>query len=361
MENLGLKADFWSGKRVLVTGHTGFKGGWTSLVLTMLGAKVHGLSLPPTDDSIFFNSVGVDRFVASNDYVNIKNYDDCLRIINAAKPEILIHMAAQPLVRLSYSSPIETYAVNVMGTANILEATRNLASVEAIVNVTTDKCYKNNEWEWPYRECEALGGYDPYSSSKACSEIVSAAYRDSFMRPKGVQLATARAGNVIGGGDWSKDRLLPDILRAIDANKNIVIRSPASIRPWQHVLEPVVGYLLLAQKLSEEKSKFDSAWNFGPEVNDCWSVGDVASKVCEFSGYPDWIAPSVKQPHEASFLKLDSSKAKSRLGWRPRWHVDTALKKTIEWHKDFKLERDMYESSVNQILSYQENISYYDN
>jgi len=361
MENLGLKVDFWSGKRVLLTGHTGFKGGWTSLMLTMLGAEVHGLSLPPTGDSMFYNSVAMERRISGSTYSDITSYQSCLDVIKEFKPNIIIHMAAQALVRVSYSSPLETYMTNVMGVANILEAARQVESVKVIVNVTTDKCYKNNEWLWPYRENDALGGHDPYSSSKACAEIISAAYRDSFFANSGVQLATARAGNVIGGGDWSKDRLLPDILRAIDGNKKIAIRSPDSIRPWQHVLEPVVGYLLLAQKLSKEKSKFDSAWNFGPEENDCWSVGDVASKVCELSGYPDWIASSLKQPHEASFLKLDSSKAKSRLGWMPRWHVDTALKKTIEWHKDFKLERDMYESSVNQILSYQDNISYHDN
>jgi CDP-glucose 4,6-dehydratase len=353
MENLGLKKNFWDGRSVLLTGHTGFKGGWAASLLNMLGAKVHGLSLPPTKASRFFNSVGVDGLVVSNEYVNIKNYDDCLRVIDAAEPEILIHMAAQPLVRASYSYPLETYHVNVMGTANILEAVRQVDTVEAVVNVTTDKCYKNNEWDWPYRECEALGGYDPYSSSKACSEIVSAAYRDSFFSEKGGQLATARAGNVIGGGDWSEDRLLPDILRAIDADENIVIRSPSSVRPWQHVLEPVTGYLLLAQKLMEEKNKFDSAWNFGPEESDCWSVGGVASKVCELLEYSDWTAPATKGPHEASFLKLDSSKAKMRLGWRPRWHVDTALQKTIEWHQDFRQEKDMYQTTINQILSYQ--------
>jgi CDP-glucose 4,6-dehydratase len=337
----------------LLTGHPGFKGGWTALLLSMLGAKVDGLSLAPTDASRFFNAVGVERLVRSNQYANIKNHEDCLTAIKASAPEIIIHMAAQPLVRESYLNPLETYFVNVMGTANILEAARQVDTVKVILNVTTDKCYKNNEWEWPYREGEPLGGHDPYSSSKACSELVSAAYRDSFFKEKGVQLATARAGNVIGGGDWSEDRLLPDILRSIDFDKEIIIRSPTAIRPWQHVLEPIIGYLLLVQKMAEEENMFDSAWNFGPEENDCWSVGKVASKVCEITEYSGWTAPPTKQPHEASFLKLDSSKAKARLGWRPRWHVDTALQKTIEWHQDFRQGKDMYQSTINQILSYQ--------
>jgi CDP-glucose 4,6-dehydratase len=356
MENLGLDQNFWDGRKVLLTGHTGFKGGWATLLLTMMGARVFGLSLPPTDASRFFNAVGIDRLVKSNEYANIKNYDDCLRIMKASAPEVIIHMAAQPLVRESYLNPLETYFVNVIGTANILEAARQVDSVKAIVNVTTDKCYKNNEWEWSYRESEALGGYDPYSSSKACSEIVSAAYRDSFFNEKGVQLATARAGNVIGGGDWSKDRLLPDILRSIDVNEKIIIRSPLSVRPWQHVLEPITGYLLLAQRLAGEKNKFNSAWNFGPEENDCWPVSRVVSKICEITEHAVWTAPGAQQPHEASFLKLDSSKAKTKLGWQPRWHVDTALEKTVEWHQDFKLEKDMYESTINQILSYQRDI-----
>lgn len=353
MENLGLDQKFWDGRKVLLTGHTGFKGGWATLLLKMLGARVYGLSLAPTDASRFFNAVGIDRLVKSNEYANIKNYDDCLRVMKASAPEVIIHMAAQPLVRASYSNPLETYFVNVMGTANVLEAARQVDTVQAIVNVTTDKCYKNNEWEWSYREGEPLGGYDPYSSSKACSEIVSAAYRDSFFNDKGVQLATARAGNVIGGGDWSEDRLLPDILRSIDADEKIIIRSPSSIRPWQHVLEPVTGYLLLAQKLVEDRNIFASAWNFGPEENDCWSVGKVTSKVCEIVQYSDWVSPVAKKPHEASFLKLDSSKAKTRLGWHPRWHVDMALQKTVDWHQDYMQQKNMHDSTVKQILSYQ--------
>ena len=353
MESLGLKVDFWSGKRVLLTGHTGFKGGWASLMLTMLGAKVHGLSLPPTGDSMFYNSVAMERRISGSTYADITSYQSCLDVVKQFKPDIILHMAAQALVRVSYSSPLETYMVNVMGVANILEAARQVESVKVIVNVTTDKCYKNNEWLWPYRENEALGGHDPYSSSKACAEIISAAYRDSFFANSGVQLATVRAGNVIGGGDWSKDRLIPDVLRSLDANETISIRSPSSIRPWQHVLEPVSGYILLAQKLEESQNKYSEAWNFGPEENDCWTVGKIVTHVCEIAQRGSWVSPEVDQPHEAGLLKLDSSKAKTNLGWMPRWKVNEALKKTIEWHQKFISGDDMYNYSVAQIMEYQ--------
>jgi len=353
MEKLGLKEDFWSGKRVLLTGHTGFKGGWASLMLTMLGAKVHGLSLPPTEDSVFYKSVGIENRIAGSTYTDITSYQSCLDVMEEFKPDIILHMAAQALVRVSYSNPLETYMVNVIGVANLLEAARQVESVKVIVNVTTDKCYKNNEWLWPYRENEALGGHDPYSSSKACAEIISAAYRDSFFANNGVQLATARAGNVIGGGDWSKDRLIPDILRSLEANEIISIRSPSSIRPWQHVLEPVTGYILLAQKLGENQDVFSEAWNFGPEENDCWSVGKIVTRVCDITQKGSWDTPVIDQPHEASLLKLDSSKAKSRLGWMPRWNVSEALKKTIEWYQKSLSGDDMYEFSVTQIMEYQ--------
>ena len=358
MENLGLSLDFWSGKRVLLTGHTGFKGGWTSLMLTMLGAKVHGLSLPPTEDSVFYKSVGIEHRIFGSTYSDITSYQSCLDVIKEFKPDIIIHMAAQALVRDSYSNPLETYMVNVMGVANILEAARQVESVEVIVNVTTDKCYKNNEWLWPYRENEALGGHDPYSSSKACSEIVSAAYRDSFFTKSGVQLATARAGNVIGGGDWSKNRLIPDILRSLDANEVINVRSPLAIRPWQHVLEPVSGYILLAQKLGEDKNKYNEAWNFGPEEDDCWNVEKIATYICKISKRGSWIPLNIDQPHEAGLLKLDSSKAKANLGWSPRWKVSEALRKTLEWHQEFLSGTDMYGYSLEQITEYQTNWIY---
>ena len=353
MENLGLSVDFWSGKRVLLTGHTGFKGGWTSLMLTMLGAKVHGLSLPPTEDSVFYKAVGIEHRISGSTYSDITSYQSCLDVIKEFKPDIILHMAAQALVRNSYSNPLETYMVNVMGVANILEAARQVESVEVIVNVTTDKCYKNNEWLWPYRENEALGGHDPYSSSKACSEIVSAAYRDSFFTKSGVQLATARAGNVIGGGDWSKNRLIPDVLRSLDASEVITVRSPLAIRPWQHVLEPVSGYILLAQKLGEDKNKYNEAWNFGPEENDCWSVEKIVTYVCRIAKRGSWIPLDIDQPHEAGLLKLDSSKAKANLSWSPRWKVSEALRKTLKWHQEFLSGTDMYGYSLAQIMEYQ--------
>lgn len=353
MENLDLKEKFWSGKRVLLTGHTGFKGGWASLMLTMLGAKVHGLSLPPTSESMFYNAVAMESKISGSTYADITNYQACLDVIKQFKPDVILHMAAQALVRVSYSNPLETYMVNVMGVANVLEAARHVDSVKVIVNVTTDKCYKNNEWLWPYRENEALGGHDPYSSSKACAEIISAAYRDSFFANSGVQLATARAGNVIGGGDWSKDRLVPDVLRALDANEIISIRSPASIRPWQHVLEPISGYILLAQMLGENENKYSEAWNFGPEENDCWTVGRIVSHICKHTETGSWDSPKAVQPHEAGLLKLDSSKAKNNLGWTPRWKVGKALEKTIQWHQKFIAGEDMYDFSIAQIMEYQ--------
>ena len=352
VENLGLKVDFWTGKRVLLTGHTGFKGGWTSLMLTMLGANVHGLSLPPTEDSVFYKSVGIEQKISGSTYSDITSYQSCLDVIEKFKPDIILHMAAQALVRESYSNPLETYMVNVIGVANLLEAARQVESVKVIVNVTTDKCYKNNEWLWPYRENEALGGHDPYSSSKACSEIISAAYRDSFFAKSGVQLATARAGNVIGGGDWSKDRLVPDVLRALDADEPISIRSPSAIRPWQHVLEPVSGYILLAQMLGENENKYSEAWNFGPEENDCWTVSRIVSHICKRTELGTWVSPKTEHPHEAGVLKLDSSKAKNNLGWTPKWQVSEALEKTIQWHQKFIAGEDMYDFSVAQILEY---------
>ena len=353
MENLGLKVGFWSGKRVLLTGHTGFKGGWTSLMLTMLGANVHGLSLPQTENSVFYKSVGIEHRISGSTYSDITSYQSCLDVIEEFKPDIILHMAAQALVRVSYSNPLETYMVNVIGVANLLEAARQVESVKVIVNVTTDKCYKNNEWLWPYRENEALGGHDPYSSSKACAEIISAAYRDSFFAKSGVQLATARAGNVIGGGDWSKDRLVPDVLRALDVGETISIRSPSSIRPWQHVLEPISGYILLAQMLGENENKYSEAWNFGPEENDCWTVGRIVSHICKYTETGSWVSPKTEQPHEAGLLKLDSSKAKNNLGWTPKWHVGEALEKTIQWHQKFIDGEDMYDFSVAQIMEYQ--------
>jgi CDP-glucose 4,6-dehydratase len=274
--------------------------------------------------------------------------------MQAAQADIVLHLAAQPLVRYSYTEPVETYAVNVMGTVNLLEAVRQTSSVKAVVNVTTDKCYENREWVWPYRENEAMGGFDPYSSSKACSELVTAAYRRSFLDSRGASLASARAGNVIGGGDWAADRLVPDFLRALDSGQTLTIRSPLATRPWQHVLEPLSGYLILAQKLFTEGSGFAEAWNFGPEEADARPVQWIVEYLCSQTPDASWKCDLSQQPHEANMLKLDSSKAKAHLGWRPRWNLKNALGMTLAWHQAWKQGADMAAISVQQIQNYEE-------
>jgi CDP-glucose 4,6-dehydratase len=273
--------------------------------------------------------------------------------MRAAKPDIVLHLAAQPLVRYSYAAPVETYAVNVMGTVNLLEAVRLTPGIKAVINVTTDKCYENREWVWPYREDEAMGGFDPYSSSKACSELVTAAYRRSFLDDAGIQLASARAGNVIGGGDWADDRLVPDFLRALDAGKVLNIRSPLATRPWQHVLEPLSGYLMLAEKLFADGASFAEAWNFGSEEADAKTVQWIVERLCGQVPGAAWQCDAAPQPHEANMLKLDSSKAKARLGWRSRWNLQAALDMTLKWHQAWKRGADMAATSVKQIHAYE--------
>jgi CDP-glucose 4,6-dehydratase len=273
--------------------------------------------------------------------------------MQAAQPDIVLHLAAQPLVRHSYVAPVETYAVNVIGTVNLLEAVRQIPGVKAVVNVTTDKCYENREWVWPYRENEAMGGFDPYSSSKACSELVTAAYRRSFLESSGVHVASARAGNVIGGGDWAHDRLVPDFLRALDSGTTLTIRSPLATRPWQHVLEPLSGYLMLAEKLFNNGQTFAEAWNFGPEEADARPVQWIVEYLCSQVAGASWQCDSSPQPHEANTLKLDSSKAKAQLGWRPRWNLQTALGMTLAWHQAWKQGADMVAASVQQIRQYE--------
>jgi CDP-glucose 4,6-dehydratase len=331
--DMTVNAGFWQGKRVLLTGHTGFKGGWLSLWLQSMGADICGLSLePPTTPNLFSEaSVGVGMKSLTGD---IRDYETVRAAFAEFRPEIIIHMAAQPLVRQSYKDPVATYATNVMGTVHVLEAARQLGTVKAIVNVTTDKCYENNEWVWGYREDEPMGGYDPYSNSKACSELVSNAYRKSFYQESGIALATARAGNVIGGGDWAADRLMPDILRAFERNEPVVIRNPHATRPWQHVLEPLSGYLMLAQRLYIDGKVFAEGWNFGPSDVDArpvqWIVENMASQWGEEA---NWQMDGGQHPHEAHYLKLDISKARSKLGWTPRWTLEESLQNIIEWHK----------------------------
>jgi CDP-glucose 4,6-dehydratase len=347
-----MNAQFWRGHRVLVTGHTGFKGSWLCLWLTSLGAEVHGYALPPPTDPSLFKVTKVGELLASSEMADVRDGETLAAAVRRVRPEVVFHLAAQPLVRYSYQAPVETYAVNVMGTVHLLEAIRQTDGVRAVVSVTTDKCYENREWPWGYRENEPLGGHDPYSSSKACAELVSAAYRNSFLAASGVALATARAGNVIGGGDWAADRLLPDFLRALDAGKTLTIRSPGAIRPWQHVLEPLSGYLALAEALVASGAQAADAWNFGPGDDDArpvgWILDHLAARVPELR----WQCDASPQPHEANYLKLDSSKARAQLGWAPRWRLDTALDMTVAWHRAWRQGDDMRALSLAQIAEY---------
>jgi CDP-glucose 4,6-dehydratase len=340
---------FWKKKRVFVTGHTGFKGGWLCLWLQAMGAEVYGLSLEPNTPNSFFEEARVHQGMHSQ-LGDIRDLDTVLSAMQYCNPEIVFHMAAQPLVRQSYEKPVDTYATNVMGTLHVLEAVRRIKATRAVVNITTDKCYENKEWHWGYRENDSLGGHDPYSNSKACAELVSASYKLSFLQAAGVHLATARAGNVIGGGDWSEDRLVPDILLASVNSTSPLIRSPDSIRPWQHVLEPLCGYLVLAEKLAMYGDPFSQPWNFGPEDDDVKTVKWIVDYITAKMRAGEWLdVSSPVQPHEAKYLKLDISKAKSQLGWRPRWNLPAALDKTMEWHQAWTSGLNMREKSLEQI------------
>ncbi len=347
-----MNAQFWRGRRVLVTGHTGFKGSWLCLWLASMGAEVHGYALSPPTNPALFDVAKVGDLLAASEIADVRDCEALSAAVGRARPEIVFHLAAQPLVRYSYRAPVETYAVNVMGTVHLLEAVRQNDCVRAVLSVTTDKCYENREWPWGYRENEPLGGHDPYSSSKACAELVSAAYRTSFLAESGVALATARAGNVIGGGDWAADRLLPDFLRALDAGETLTIRSPGAIRPWQHVLEPLSGYLALAEALVEAGTQAAEAWNFGPVDDDARPVGWILDHLVARVPELRWQCDSAPQPHEANYLKLDSSKARARLGWAPRWRLDQALDMTVAWHCAWRQGDDMRALSMAQIAEY---------
>lgn len=348
---------FWQGKRVFVTGHTGFKGSWLCLWLEKLGAVVQGYALdPPTDVSLFEQAR-----VATGMQSQISDIRDSEALASSMirfQPEIVIHMAAQPLVRLSYAEPVETYSTNVMGTVHLLEAVRKSKSARAVVNVTSDKCYDNKEWVWGYREDEPMGGYDPYSSSKGCAELVASAYRNSYFNnvryaEHGVALASCRAGNVIGGGDWADDRLIPDILRAFEKNIPVVVRNPHAIRPWQHVLEPLSGYLLMAERLFDHGPAFAEGWNFGPNDSDARPVDYIADKLVTLWGEQVcWQLDGTDQPHEAGYLKLDCSKARQRLKWEPRWHLDETLARIVKWHKAWLNHDDMRQYTINEINDY---------
>lgn len=347
-------ASFWRNKRVLLTGHTGFKGSWLTLWLKMLGAEIVGYSLPPPTDPSLFELTVIDQEITSI-FEDVRNFDYLKQVLKERQPEIIIHLAAQALVRDSYKNPRQTYATNVMGTVNLLEAVRETQSVQAVVVVTSDKCYENREWIWGYRENEAMGGYDPYSNSKGCAELVTAAYRSSFFSYSGVAVASVRAGNVIGGGDFAKDRLVPDLLKGFLDNKTVLIRNPKAVRPWQFVLEPISGYLMLAENLYQEGQKFAEGWNFGPYDKDIKPVSWIADKLSEFWGKnASWKKDSSYQPHEAFSLKLDSSKARNLLKWEPRLNLETALSWIVDWTKLYQDKADMRKVTENQIAKYME-------
>jgi CDP-glucose 4,6-dehydratase len=353
MESMVVSAAFWRDKRVFLTGHSGFKGSWLSLWLYQLGAKVTGFSLePPTDPSLFVEAK-IEKLLRAHIIGDIRDEKSLAQAMQYAEPDIVIHMAAQPLVRDSYNDPVTTYATNVMGTVHLFEAARKTPSVKAILNITTDKCYENNEWLWGYRENEPMGGRDPYSSSKGCAELVSSAYRSSFLSKSGIALATARAGNVIGGGDWAVDRIVPDAMRAFMQIQPLQVRNPNAVRPWQHVLEPLAGYLALGQKLFEQGQQFSEGWNFGPNEVDAKPVSYLADVMSNAWGEEaSWQFDVGEHPHEANYLKLDCTKAKMLLNWCPQWELSTALQQTVAWYKAWHRGSDMYQFSLQQIIAY---------
>lgn len=370
VEDVGLKVlssknldrvdpSFWRGKNVFLTGHTGFKGSWLALWLSSMGAKVTGFALAPNTKPNLFEVAQVQALLDNSYIADIRDLGLLQKAMLQTRPEIVIHMAAQPLVRYSYAHPVETYATNVMGTVHVLESIRNLDSVRAAVIVTTDKCYENKEWPWGYREDEPMGGHDPYSSSKGCAELVTSAYRQSYFTPDqyhrhGVGIASARAGNVIGGGDWSDDRLIPDAIKAFEQHQPLMIRNPLATRPWQHVLEPLSGYLVLAQALCRGGANFDGAWNFGPKDHDARSVKEVVNLLIKNWHSPaSWVQDIGEQPHEAHSLKLDCSKAQQYLGWTPKWSLEQAIEKIAQWQDAYQQHSNMQEFIFQQISSYQ--------
>ncbi len=349
----------WKGRRVFLTGHTGFKGSWLALWLSRLGAQIRGYALDPCTEPNLFALASVST-VVDDVRGDVRDFAQLEAAMTEFTPEVVFHLAAQPLVRRSYADPVGTYGTNVMGTVHLMEAIRKTPSVRAVVCVTTDKCYQNQEWIWPYRESDTLGGYDPYASSKACAEIVAAAYRSSFfpidrLPEHHVALATARAGNVIGGGDWSEDRLIPDLIRGFRSGQPVLIRRPSAIRPWQHVLDPLHGYMMLAQELLVQPARFASAYNFGPSDEDVWPVERIASKLAPMWGNgASWTRDSVPGVHEAHVLRLDASKARVELGWKPRLKIEAALDWTVGWYRAWNRGDNMAEFTKQQIGEYEQ-------
>lgn len=329
-----MNCDFYKGKRVFITGHTGFKGAWLCRILTLFGAEVCGYALEPPTNISLFEIANVKDSIHSK-LGDIRDYSKLKAEFDDFKPEIVLHLAAQPIVRYSYKNPAYTYETNVMGTVNILECVRNSECVNSFLNVTTDKVYLNKEWNWGYRENEELDGFDPYSNSKSCSELVTHSYKNSFFADGKVAISTARAGNVIGGGDFAIDRIIPDCVRAVSENRDIIVRNPYSIRPYQHVLEPLFAYLMIAEK-QYNNAEFSGWYNVGPDECDCVTTGELVDLFCKCWGDASWKNAAEKNaPHEANFLKLDCSKIKSTFGWRPRWHIAEAIEKTVEWSKTY--------------------------
>jgi CDP-glucose 4,6-dehydratase len=353
-----INSNFWKNKKVLLTGHTGFKGSWLSIWLKKLGVELIGFSKDiPTKPSLFELAKVSENMISTMG--DIRNLSVIQKVIQEHQPDIIIHMAAQPLVRKSYENPLETFSTNIMGTANVLESIKMTEKTRVIINVTSDKCYKNNGANEKFSEDSPMGGYDPYSSSKACSELVTSSYRDSFFNPKeyqkhGVSLATCRAGNVIGGGDWSKDRLIPDIMRGVINNEIIKIRNPNAIRPWQHVLDPLNGYLTLAEKMWSAGNKFSEAWNFGPMEEDEQSVKWITEKLTkQWSSNIKWDVDNDNNPHEENSLRLNCMKANSRLNWRPKLKLEQGLEWVVEWYKQYKENNNMKKITEHQIEEFE--------
>lgn len=347
---------FWDKKKVFITGHTGFKGSWMSIWLNFLGAEIKGYSLEPSTTPSLFELANIDRIVQS-EINNICDYRKLSKSILDFKPDILIHMAAQPIVRKSYDDPLETFNTNVMGTANILEITRHAKTIKAVINVTSDKCYENEELSYSFKETDPMGGSDPYSASKACAELVTTAFKRSYLEEPNIGVATVRAGNVIGGGDWAEDRLLPDLIKSFSLNENVLIRNPNATRPWQHVLDPLSGYILLAEKLYENPKKFSGAWNFGPEDSDVKPVEWIANEISKHYSDLKWIQDNKNHPHEANLLQLDISKAKKLLGWNPTWSIYMAIEKIIEWQDAYSMNNaNIHDLCLHQISKFITNI-----